>query len=309
MENSGMEKMFKSQEVSGLKGFLETSDSVYESVAIEFFANAKVIAGTIVSLVGTRKMALTKDQFIEAFGLPSEGLTSFLNIPKDTVAEMRHQFSGSDEPFRAPNKKREMKIEFRLLHDVKVLTCKSVQTYIKKNLEIKPSGESSKQNEDTASNTKGGESQGAQPVKKAKTVNKKKMTTEEEPRQKKQKVSTQPVETRSKTDPADSSSQFDLDSCSSEDKKKQRVTKRMKRVESCDSKSNISLPTTHLVRRKRTQRPQTQQRSTGERDDPQHEEVSVGSRRAIARFNEEATRVGQPFCVDCCWQRFGCNAW
>ncbi|KZV25472.1 pectinesterase 63 [Dorcoceras hygrometricum] len=30
------------------------------------------------------------------------------------------------------------------------------------------------------------------------------------------------------------------------------------------------------------------------------EEVSVGSRRAIARFKEKATRVGQPFGVDCC---------
>ncbi|KZV55729.1 hypothetical protein F511_12564 [Dorcoceras hygrometricum] len=204
MEHCGMAKVFKSLEVSGLKGFLEASDSVYESAVIEFFTNAKVIAGKIVSLVGTQKMALTKDQYTEDFGIPSEGLTSFLNIPKETVAEMRHQFSGPDETFRAPNKKMEMKIEFRLLHDVvakalcakaesfdqgfaiqisvllrnivkenigesvklhpqKVLTSKSVRTYIKKNLEIKPTGESSKQNEDTASNIEGGESQGAQP--------------------------------------------------------------------------------------------------------------------------------------------------
>ncbi|KZV39064.1 auxin response factor 9-like [Dorcoceras hygrometricum] len=40
--------------------------------------------------------------------------------------------------------------------------------------------------------------------------------------------------------------------------------------ESFDSESNISLPITHLVRRNKTQRPQTQQRSIGERDDPQH---------------------------------------
>ncbi|KZV41404.1 pentatricopeptide repeat-containing protein-like [Dorcoceras hygrometricum] len=33
---------------------------------------------------------------------------------------MRSQFSESDEPLRAPNKKRKMKIEFRLLHDVVV---------------------------------------------------------------------------------------------------------------------------------------------------------------------------------------------
>ncbi|KZV46963.1 hypothetical protein F511_23565 [Dorcoceras hygrometricum] len=92
LEHSGMVKMFKSLKDSGLKEFLEASGSVYEEAVLEFFANAKVLAGTIVSLVGARNIAITKDTFIE--------------------------FSGSDEPFRAPNKKREMKIEFRILHDI-----------------------------------------------------------------------------------------------------------------------------------------------------------------------------------------------
>ncbi|KZV56824.1 hypothetical protein F511_25870 [Dorcoceras hygrometricum] len=43
------------------------------------------------------------------------------------------------------------------LHPQKMLTSKSVQIYIKKNLEIKLAGESSKQTEDTASNTEGEE--------------------------------------------------------------------------------------------------------------------------------------------------------
>ncbi|KZV57173.1 hypothetical protein F511_13408 [Dorcoceras hygrometricum] len=220
MQHSVMVKMFKSLDNSGLKGFLETSKSVYEEVVIEFFTNANVTAGTIVSLLGTRKMATTKDMFTETFGLPSEGLTSFLNIPKET--EMRSKLSGSDEPFKAPNKKKEMNIEFRLLHDVvakalctkygsfdqvtsenlemmiaisagmKVLTSKSVRTYIKKNMEIKPVGESSKHNEDIASNTDGGESQGAQPAKRAKATTKKKLMTAEEPRKKKQKLAVGP---------------------------------------------------------------------------------------------------------------------
>ncbi|KZV40705.1 hypothetical protein F511_32591 [Dorcoceras hygrometricum] len=127
MEHSGMVKMFKSLEDSGRKGFLEASGSVYEEVFLEFFANAKVLAGKIVSLVGARNIEITKDTFIEVFGLPSEGLTTFLTILKETVIEMRRQFSGSDESFRAPNKKREMKIEFRLLHDIvaKVLCAKA----------------------------------------------------------------------------------------------------------------------------------------------------------------------------------------
>ncbi|KZV43722.1 hypothetical protein F511_18838 [Dorcoceras hygrometricum] len=58
---------------------------------IEFFANAKVIAGMIVSFVENRKMVVTKDVFAETFQLPTEG---------------------------PPNKKNEIKVEYRLLHDI-----------------------------------------------------------------------------------------------------------------------------------------------------------------------------------------------
>ncbi|KZV36560.1 hypothetical protein F511_23589 [Dorcoceras hygrometricum] len=211
MKHDGMKKMFKSLEDTWLKGFLEAFDLVYEGDVIEFFVNVKVIVGTIVSSMGNRKMALTKDVFTEVFGLSTEGLTTFMDITKESVVEMRSLFSGSDEPFRAPNKKKGMKMEFRLLHDIvakalctkagsfdvvllsmvnnskrqsqgfavqvsvlleklvktdlgdsvnlhpqKVLTNKSVQTYIKKNLE-KPTGESTKHAEDTATNTDGDE--------------------------------------------------------------------------------------------------------------------------------------------------------
>ncbi|KZV37072.1 hypothetical protein F511_25640 [Dorcoceras hygrometricum] len=118
MEHIGMARMLKSLEDTWLKGFLEASDLVYECVVIEFFANEKFIAETIVSCVANRKMALTKDVFTEVFGLPTEGLTNFLDIPKETVAEKRRRFYGSDEPFKAPHKKKEMKMEFRLLHDI-----------------------------------------------------------------------------------------------------------------------------------------------------------------------------------------------
>ncbi|KZV26379.1 hypothetical protein F511_38572, partial [Dorcoceras hygrometricum] len=50
--------------------------------------------------------------------LPTEGMTSFLDILSQTVVEMRGRFSSSDVPFKAPIKKKEMKIEFRLLHDI-----------------------------------------------------------------------------------------------------------------------------------------------------------------------------------------------
>ncbi|KZV22338.1 hypothetical protein F511_05292 [Dorcoceras hygrometricum] len=50
------------------------------------------------------------------------------------------------------------------LHPQKILTSKFVQTYIKKNQDIAPEGETSKHTEDTASNTEGGGSQGLPPV-------------------------------------------------------------------------------------------------------------------------------------------------
>ncbi|KZV58592.1 hypothetical protein F511_11884 [Dorcoceras hygrometricum] len=150
---------------------------------------------------------MTKEIFIETFGLPTEGVTSFLDVPKETVVEMRNRFSGSDVPFRAPIEKREMKMEFWLLHDIvakalcakagsfdmvtsekfdlmvaisagfkidleesvklhpqEVLTNKSVQTYIKKNLDVKPTGETSKHTKDTASGTEGGQSNITKPM-------------------------------------------------------------------------------------------------------------------------------------------------
>ncbi|KZV18551.1 protein transport protein sec31-like [Dorcoceras hygrometricum] len=71
MKHVGMEKMFKSLKDTWLKGFLEASNLVYEDAVIEFFSNAKIIAGTIVSSVGNRKMVLTKDVFTEQLDLDS----------------------------------------------------------------------------------------------------------------------------------------------------------------------------------------------------------------------------------------------
>ncbi|KZV55535.1 hypothetical protein F511_09646 [Dorcoceras hygrometricum] len=86
MEHIGMVRMFKSLEEIGLSGGI--------------------------------RFSLTKDVFAEAFGIPTEGRVGFLDIPTKTVAEMRVRFSGTEAPFRAPNNKKEMKMEYRLLHDI-----------------------------------------------------------------------------------------------------------------------------------------------------------------------------------------------
>ncbi|KZV27162.1 hypothetical protein F511_21669 [Dorcoceras hygrometricum] len=205
VEHTGMIRMFKSLEYTGLRGFLEGTTSVFETAVTEFFVNARVIAGTIISTVCNRKMVVTEDIFSATFKLPIEGMTSLVDIPKETIVEMRRRFSATAVPFKAPSKKMEMQFEYRLLHDTvakslcaknpkkqsqgyivpvsilmetlvkadlgafiklhpqKVLTSKSVQSYIKKNQDIAPEGETSKRTKDTASNTEGSETQPTQP--------------------------------------------------------------------------------------------------------------------------------------------------
>ncbi|KZV31216.1 hypothetical protein F511_09410 [Dorcoceras hygrometricum] len=219
MEHNGMVKRFKSLKDSELKGFLEASGSVYEEAVLEFFTNAKVLAGTIVSLVGARNIAITKDTLIEVFGLPSEGLNSFLTIPKETVIE---GFVSQ--------------VSALLLHLVKENLGESVKMHPQKVLT------------NTASNAEDEESQGFQPIKKEKTVNRKKKSTAAEPRQKKHK---------------------------------KRIRVRWWHVISSGSKwlnplikeSTISFPLKNFAKRKRTQRPQTQQRSAGDGGNSQYDSI------------------------------------
>ncbi|KZV18287.1 hypothetical protein F511_24254 [Dorcoceras hygrometricum] len=86
MEHEGMVKMFRSLAASGLRGFLG--------------------------------MVITKSVIAEAFQLPTEGMVGFTDLPSKAVAEMKMVFFGTDVPFRPSNKKKEMKVEFRLLHDI-----------------------------------------------------------------------------------------------------------------------------------------------------------------------------------------------
>ncbi|KZV25318.1 mediator of RNA polymerase II transcription subunit 12-like [Dorcoceras hygrometricum] len=73
------------------------------------------------------------------------------------VDEMRIRFSASAVPFRASSKKREMKIEYRLLHDIvaKALCAKAGSFDM---VTMTPAGETSKTSGDATSETEGGQS-------------------------------------------------------------------------------------------------------------------------------------------------------
>ncbi|KZV29341.1 hypothetical protein F511_18492 [Dorcoceras hygrometricum] len=89
MDNAGMVKMFKSLEESGLRGLLGVSGSVFEDALSHFSQTQRSSLGQYFS------------------GLPSKA-----------VVDMKLLFSATDAPFKPSNKNKDMKIEYRLLHDI-----------------------------------------------------------------------------------------------------------------------------------------------------------------------------------------------
>ncbi|KZV22072.1 hypothetical protein F511_35364 [Dorcoceras hygrometricum] len=190
------------------------------------------------------------------------------------------------------------------LHPQKVLTDKSVATYVKKNLKVTPVGESKKQTEDTASNTEGGESQIAQTMRQTRVVEREKVAAskqKEEGRNStvdkrkkklvKKMVLSHIVEARSIDDPTDSSSQpsLDLDSRPRSGQKKRGGTKRKQVIASSDSESTISLPIKDFAKKKRTQRPTKQNKPCIDKVDSQPGPIPV-----IPAGGEGISIVGGP---------------
>ncbi|KZV54165.1 hypothetical protein F511_37091 [Dorcoceras hygrometricum] len=240
-----MVHIFKSLEDIGLRGFLEGTNYVFENVVTEFFANAEVIAGTI----------NPKNQ--------SQGYTVPVNMVMETLVKA---------DLRASIK----------LHSQKVLTSKSVQSYINKNQDIAPEGETSKRAEDTASNT--GVS----------------MPHQEEPTR--NKLATQTVERKSVEDrrqvcPTNFDSEdSELDSCP-------LVTRRCRRKqvsESHDSESTISLPLKDFVKRRRTQRQHQDMGWTGE-GDFYDEHFATGSKEPEKAYHEQDAKMGNDFQLSNQW--------
>ncbi|KZV56632.1 hypothetical protein F511_11123 [Dorcoceras hygrometricum] len=116
MDNAGMVAMFESLVASGLHGFLCFSD-IYETALVEFFQNASVRDGQVISTVQGKLVEISEEVFARTFQLPVEGLMD-LNEVQDLVFDARSVFSFNGEQLRTSCKKREMKFEFRLLSDI-----------------------------------------------------------------------------------------------------------------------------------------------------------------------------------------------
>ncbi|KZV37692.1 peroxisome biogenesis protein 22-like, partial [Dorcoceras hygrometricum] len=93
MEHEGMVSMFEALLESGLSGFLGCSSAIYEAALVDFFQNASVRDGMVVSTVQGKPITISEELFSCTFELPLEGLTDLHEVPHDLVSEARRAFS------------------------------------------------------------------------------------------------------------------------------------------------------------------------------------------------------------------------
>ncbi|KZV24201.1 hypothetical protein F511_09145 [Dorcoceras hygrometricum] len=113
-----MVSMFEALMASGLRGFLGCPAVVYEDALVDFFENASVRNGVIISTVGGQLVEISEERFAESFELPVDGLGSLSEMPKDVIFDARSIVSVSGEPISLSGRKNQMKMPFRLLCDI-----------------------------------------------------------------------------------------------------------------------------------------------------------------------------------------------
>ncbi|KZV18577.1 hypothetical protein F511_42619 [Dorcoceras hygrometricum] len=111
-----LEGLSKLSEIPSLEGGFPAV--IYEAVLVDFFANASVRDGMVVSTVHGVTVEFFEQLFAETFELPLEGLSELSEIPKDLVFDAKSIVSLSGEPVSMSRKKKEIKFEYRLLCDI-----------------------------------------------------------------------------------------------------------------------------------------------------------------------------------------------
>ncbi|KZV54139.1 hypothetical protein F511_09974 [Dorcoceras hygrometricum] len=118
MDDPGMVSMFEALMASGLRGFLGCPAIVYEYALVDFFENASVRSGVVISTVGGQLVEISEKLFAETFELPVDGLGDLSEMPKDAIFDARSIVSLSGEPINLSGRKNQMKMPFRLLCDI-----------------------------------------------------------------------------------------------------------------------------------------------------------------------------------------------
>ncbi|KZV15732.1 hypothetical protein F511_32767 [Dorcoceras hygrometricum] len=117
-DDAGMVQMFETLITTGLKNSLDCPAVFYEAALTELFTNGSVRDGLVVSTVNSVTVEISEKVFVETFELPIDGLTDLSDVPKNLVFDARSLFSASKEQVSISCFKKEMKIEYRLLHDI-----------------------------------------------------------------------------------------------------------------------------------------------------------------------------------------------
>ncbi|KZV36716.1 alpha-humulene/(-)-(E)-beta-caryophyllene synthase-like [Dorcoceras hygrometricum] len=97
MDYHEMVSMFEALVASGLRGFLGCPAVVYEDYLVDFFENASVRSGVIISTVGGQLVEISEELFAESFELPVNGLGDLSEMPKDVIFDARSIVSLSEE--------------------------------------------------------------------------------------------------------------------------------------------------------------------------------------------------------------------
>ncbi|KZV49708.1 dystroglycan-like [Dorcoceras hygrometricum] len=118
MDDPGMVSMFEALMASGLRGFLGCPAIVYEDALVDFFENASVRSGVVISTVGGQLVEISEKLFAETFELPIDGLGDLSEMPKDAIFDAKSIVSLSGEPINLSGRKNQMKMPFRLLCDI-----------------------------------------------------------------------------------------------------------------------------------------------------------------------------------------------
>ncbi|KZV27072.1 hypothetical protein F511_32686 [Dorcoceras hygrometricum] len=98
MDNPGTVSMFKALMAYGLQKFLGCPAVIYEAALIDFFENASIRDGVIVSTVAGKLVKISEELFAETFELLVEGLTDLTDIPEDKVFDAKSIVSLSGYP-------------------------------------------------------------------------------------------------------------------------------------------------------------------------------------------------------------------
>ncbi|KZV50444.1 hypothetical protein F511_36209 [Dorcoceras hygrometricum] len=119
MDDAALVQMFESLIATGLKEFLGCPAVFYEATLTEFFTNGSVRKdGMVVSTIRGTTVEISESMFAAVFELPTEGLTDLSDFPKNLVFDAHSLFSESKEQVSISCLKKELKIQYRLLHDI-----------------------------------------------------------------------------------------------------------------------------------------------------------------------------------------------